>query len=293
MSAQRPLLTGLVGRGIQASQSPIIHETEAADLGYSLAYMLVDFDQLGLADEALGPTLDFLVGVGLSGVNVTHPFKQQVIDLLDEVEPTARALGAVNCVRFEDGRKIGFNSDWVGFGWLLDREIPGRSLHAVAQMGAGGAGSATAWALLEKGTKDLRLHDVSGERCAALAERLLAHFPDARVRVCATAQEAVEGVDGIVQSTPVGMADHPGMPFDPELLEPHQWLADVIYFPRESELVLRAREMGLLAVGGEAMVVGQAADPFRRFTGLEPDRDRMMAKLRQRLEAQVTQDCLN
>ncbi|MCJ2184728.1 shikimate dehydrogenase [Novosphingobium sp. 1949] len=287
-SATRTRTAGLVGRAILASQSPVIHETEAAEHGAALAYMLVDFDALGLDDAALGPTLDLLRGIGLSGVNITHPFKQQVIDLLDEVEPTARALGAVNCVRFEDGRMIGFNSDWVGFGWLLDSALPGRALACVAQMGAGGAGSATAWALLAKGTRELRLHDVSAERCEALAQRLRTHFPEADVRVVSSAAEAIAGADGVVQSTPVGMADHPGVPFDPDLLEARQWLADVIYFPRESELVRRARAAGLVAVGGEAMVVGQAADPFRRFTGLEPDRARMMEALRLRLEANET-----
>ncbi|MBT0668170.1 shikimate dehydrogenase [Novosphingobium profundi] len=292
MNAPRSLTAGLIGRGILASQSPAIHEAEAFDHGVALAYMLVDFDHLGLDDAALGDTLAFLRGVGLTGVNITHPFKQCVIPLLDEVDATAQALGAVNCVRFEEGRTIGFNSDWVGFCWLLESELPGRSLERVAQTGAGGAGSATAWALLSMGTRELRLHDVSYERSTALAERLRAHFPEARVEVCDHAAEAIAGADGVVQSTPVGMTDHPGMPFAAELLRAGQWLADVIYFPRESELVLAARARGLAAVGGEAMVVGQAADPFRRFTGLEPDRARMMRKLRERLAPRTPQGAL-
>ncbi|MCJ2189109.1 shikimate dehydrogenase [Novosphingobium beihaiensis] len=285
MSDRQTVVAGLIGRGIAASASPAIHEGEAQAQGLAMSYLRVDFDRLGLPDSALADTLDFLAGIGFAGVNVTHPFKQQVMDLLDEVEDTARAMGAVNCVRFENGRKIGFNSDWIGFGWLLESEFPGERFDRVAQIGAGGAGSATAFALLHRGVRELRLFDTDAARREALAERLRLSFPDVRVTVCETPQTAIEGCDGIVQSTPVGMAAHPGMPFDPGLLRTGQWLADVIYFPRESELVLAARAKGLKAVGGEAMVVGQAADPFHRFTGLSPDRGRMMNALRHRLGA--------
>ena len=272
-------LVGLLGRGITASSSPKIHEDEARELGLPLSYSLFDFDVLGLADEALGDVLADVAGRGFSGVNITHPFKQAVIPLLDEVDDIASSLGAVNCVTFRDGRMVGSNSDWIGFQFMLDRALPGHGRDTVAQIGSGGAGSATAFALLKSGTGELRIHDASQDRIEALAGRLRAAFPHVEVIACETPEDAIAGTCGIVQSTPVGMEDHPGMPFDPDLLDSKQWLADVIYFPRETELLKAARERGLATADGAPMVIGQAAEAFRLFTGLEPDRDRMLAAL--------------
>lgn len=274
-----PIRVGLLGRGITASSSPAIHEAEAGRLGLELTYELFDFDVLGLADEALADMLAQLVEQGFSGVNVTHPFKQAVIPLLDKVEDTAASLGAVNCVTFRGGRKVGTNTDWIGFQFMLDVALPHEPRDIVAQIGSGGAGSATAFALLQSGTKELRIHDASATRIEELAERLRAAFPDADIVGCTTPGAAIAGACGVVQSTPVGMAQHPGMPFDPALMSRGQWLADVIYFPRETELLKAARERGLPTADGAPMVVGQAAEAFRQFTGMEPDRDRMLAAL--------------
>ena len=278
-AAPSPIKVGLLGRGIAASSSPAIHETEAACLGVALTYELFDFDLLGLADNALAETLAQLKDRGFSGVNITHPFKQAVIPLLDEVDPTAASLGAVNTVTFRDGRMIGSNTDWIGFQFLLELALPPSNRNVVAQIGSGGAGSATAFALLESGTRELRIHDSSSDRIEALASRLHSAFPEAHIVSCATPVAAIDGADGVVQSTPVGMEAHPGMPFDPELLEAGQWLADVIYFPRETQLLKAARRRGMATADGTAMVVGQAAEAFRQFTGVEPDRDRMLAAL--------------
>ncbi len=277
--AASPIKIGLLGRGIGASSSPVIHETEATRLGLALTYDLFDFDALGLADEALADMLAQLVERGFRGVYVTHPFKQAVIPLLDEVDSTAASLGAVNCVSFDDGRMSGTNTDWIGFAFMLDLAFPQQPRDVVAQIGSGGAGSATAFALLHSGTRELRIHDMSADRVDALANRLRSAFPEASIVSSATPAAAIEGACGVVQSTPVGMVAHPGMPFDPDLLSSGQWLADVIYFPRETELLKAAQTRGLATAGGAPMVIGQAAEGLRRFTGVEPDRDRMLAAL--------------
>lgn len=270
---------GLLGRGIGASSSPVIHETEAARLGLALTYDLFDFDALELADDALAGKLARLVERGFRGVYVTHPFKQAVIPLLDEVDSTAASLGAVNCVSFDDGRMSGTNTDWIGFAFMLDLSFPQQPRDVVAQIGSGGAGSATAFALLHSGTRELRIHDVSAVRLEELSDRLKSAFPEAHIVSCATPDAAIDGACGVVQSTPVGMVAHPGMPFDPDLLSSGQWLADIIYFPRETELLKAAQKRGLATAGGAPMVIGQAAEGLRRFTGVEPDRDRMLAAL--------------
>ncbi len=138
---------GLLGRSITASSSPAIHEAEAACLNLALSYELFDFDVLGLADDALADKLSELRQRGFGGVHITHPFKQAVIPLLDEMDLAAASLGAVNCVTFREGRMFGSNTDWIGFQFMLDLALPQERRDIVAQIGSGGAGSATAFAL--------------------------------------------------------------------------------------------------------------------------------------------------
>ncbi|MDE2442609.1 MAG: shikimate dehydrogenase, partial [Betaproteobacteria bacterium] len=250
MHGPRTCNVGLIGRGIIASGSPAIHEAEARALDIALTYEIVDFDARGLHDALLGEVVRGLAAEGWTGCNVTHPFKQQVLALCDEISPEAKALGAVNTLSFRQGRIAGNNTDWTGFSWQIERQIGRVSGTAVAQVGAGGAGSATAFALGRLGISELALYDPSHERCEALAQRLRPIFPECRFLVCQSAADAITGRQGVVQSTPVGMAAHPGMPFDPELMDESQWLADIIYFPRETALLAAARAKGMRAENG-------------------------------------------
>jgi shikimate dehydrogenase len=81
----------------------------------------------------------------------------------------------------------------------------------------------------------------------------------------------------VVQATPIGMTSHPGLPFDPDALRPTMWVADIVYFPRETELLRSARNLGCRTMSGVGMVLEQAAEAFRLFTGAYPDIDRMRA----------------
>src|SRR5512139_3010553 len=109
------LRSGLVGKDIQASRSPWLHEQEARALGMRLTYELFDFKALGFADDSLGQLLRRLLDEGYCGVNVTHPFKTAVIPLLDAVDSGAVDVGAVNTVAMRDGRLVGYNTDMAGF----------------------------------------------------------------------------------------------------------------------------------------------------------------------------------
>jgi len=279
MSRRVSHAVGLIGRGIGKSQSPTIHEAEARHLGIALVYRIVDFDALGLEDDKLAEVVRFLAGIGWSGCNVTHPFKQSVIACCDSLSDEAAALGAVNTLLFRDGRITGDNTDWIGFSGMVQSHFGSVRGLSVAQVGAGGAGSATAYALARLGVSELALFDPSIERCEQLVARLAPKFPGCRFEVCDTAARAIAGRQGIVQTTPVGMAAHPGAPFLPDLMNSGQWLADVIYFPPETELLAAARAKGMVAANGAAMVVGQAAEAFRLFTGQEPDTERMLASM--------------
>jgi len=125
--------------------------------------------------------------------------------------------------------------------------------------------------------KALDLVDTDPARCAARAEELAGFFPDSTVTARTTAElpRLMPLADGLVHCTPVGMAAHPGVPLDLDLLESRHWVADIVYRPIDTELVLGARAKGCDVLDGGRMAVGQAADSFRIFTGLEANADRM------------------
>ncbi len=268
--------TGLLGRSILASRSPWMHEQEAKAQSIALQYALFDFTANGWRDEELGLRLDEIAACGFAGVNVTHPFKQAIVPLLDDLSPAAASVGAVNTVRFADGKRIGHNTDMTGFADSVRAGLGGVDLGRVVQFGAGGAGSATAHALLHLGVRELILVDADNAKAETLAEQLERARPDAHI-VCAQSVAALfDTTDGVVNATPIGMAAHPGMPFDPEWLRPTQWLADIVYFPLETGLLKAARERGCRTLDGRGMAVYQAAEAFDIFTNRHADRARML-----------------
>ena len=169
-----------------------------------------------------------------------------------------------------DGRFIGHNTDFSGFAAALASGLPGAKLDRVVQLGAGGAGSAVAYALLTAGVRELDLVDTDPARCAARAAELAGFFPDQPVTARTTAElpQLMPLADGLVHCTPVGMAAHPGVPLDMSLVAARHWVADIVYRPIETELVREARAKGCEVLDGGRMAVGQAADAFRIFTGL-------------------------
>lgn len=269
-------LCGLVGEGIAASRSPAMHEREAKNLGEILVYRVVDTATWEGTAADLPAIFQWLKRFNYNGVNVTHPYKQAVIPLLDELSDAASAIGAVNTVVFRNGKYIGHNTDWSGYAANFRRTLPDASLERVGQIGAGGAASAVGYALLTLGARELKLFDVDRARATALAERLQKLFPETRVSAVSRVEDAITGASGVVQTSPIGMSTHPGVPFSPDLLSSEQWFSEVIYFPRETELLAQARAKGCPTVSGVGMAVFQAADAFELFTGLRPDRERML-----------------
>lgn len=270
---------GLLGRGILASRSPLIHEREAAALGAALTYRLFDFDRMAWQDSDLERAVRLMADVGYAGSNVTFPFKQQVIGFCDDLSEEARVLGAVNTLVFRDGRIRGENTDWIGFSWLVERAFGSIAGASIAQIGTGGAGSATAFALARLGAGEVVLFDPDIARAQTLARSLAEAMPACRFTVAERVEDVVRGRAGVVNATPVGMVKLPGVPFAPALMTGDQWLADIIYFPLETELLAAARAQGQTVANGVAMVVGQAAEAFRHITGLAPDRERMLDAL--------------
>ena len=261
----RRYLTGLIGNGIGASRSPALHEGEADAQGIRLVYSLFDLASEGENEESLQAMLDAAKRMRFAGLNVTHPYKQRVIPLLDELSEEARRIGAVNTIAFHDGIAKGYNTDSAGFAESLRHGLSDGPIERVVQLGAGGAGAATANALLEHGTGTLYLHDVRRERVEALSARLASAFGEGRVELVDDPSSAIRMADGLVNATPIGMDAYPGSPVALDLLRPSMWVADVIYFPLETALLRHARAIGCRTLNGSRMVVFQDG-----YVGLAP-----------------------
>jgi shikimate dehydrogenase len=270
------LRVGLIGSGILQSRSPALHMDEAAALGLKVRYELFDLDLQPSGSSALGTLLGLAQRQGFAGLNITYPCKQQVIGLLDELSEEAAALQAVNTVVFSNGRRIGHNTDWWGFAESFRRELSGVARSRVVQLGAGGAGSAVAFAAAKQGIRQLSLVDTDQARALALAARLAVIAPDMTVETTTDVEAVLARADGLIHATPIGMQKSPGMAVSERMLRPNLWVAEVVYVPLVTELLAVARRRGCRTLDGGGMAVFQAVAAFRLFTGVEPDAERMM-----------------
>lgn len=271
------ILCGLIGSGIAGSRSPEMHETQARALGLAMVYRILDGAVMGYDAAGLAQLLPLLRTMGFDGLNVTHPFKQAVLPLLDSLSDAAKALGAVNTILFRDGKAHGDNTDWSGYRAHFLAGLGTQARGNVALIGAGGAAAAVGYAHLDLGAARLTIFDPAQARASALAQRLGRLFPMADVTAATSAAEAMNGADGVVQASPIGMLSHPGLPFDPGLLTPASWVSDIVYFPLQTPLLAAAAAKGCATLNGGGMAVMQAAHAFALFTGVQPDSARMLA----------------
>jgi shikimate dehydrogenase len=284
MSASpRKTLVGLIGAGIQRSLTPAMHEEEARCQGLALHYQLIDLDAAGAGVEALPTLIEAARIMGFAGLNITYPCKQAVIPLLDELSDEARAMGAVNTVVFRGGRAVGHNTDGSGWAWGFQRALPQARLNRVVLLGAGGAGSAIAHAVLRLGAAHLVVVDREAGRAAEAAAALSARYGAGRVSAGSDVAAALHGATGLIHATPTGMDKLPGLPLPAQLLRPELWVAEIVYFPLDTELLQAARARGCATVDGGTMAVGQAIGAFEHFTGRSADAARVEAHFRRLL----------
>jgi len=269
------LLVGLIGAGIQRSLSPALQEEEARHHGLRLPYQLIDLDAAGVGPEVLPELIRAARIMRFAGLNITFPCKQSVIPLLDALSEEARTIGAVNTVVREGDRLVGHNTDGSGWSWGFRRALPGADLSRVVLLGAGGAGSACADAVLRLGAQQLVVVDREHSRATELAARLNGNFAGRRAAAAADAAAALRGATGLIHATPVGMTAHPGMPLPEELLSRSLWVSEVVYVPLETPLLKAARRIGCQTADGGHMNVGQAMGGFKLFTGRDADAVRM------------------
>jgi len=265
-SAPSPrILSGLLGAPIAHSAAPAMHERAAEALGLRCHYQLIEVADAG-RDE-LKVLLEGVRRLGFAGVNVTFPYKEAVVDLLDELSPGAALIGAVNTVVVRGGRLTGYNTDTTGFAQAVTPLVAASSHGAVAVIGAGGVGKAIAFALAGLGVSELRIFDTDHAKAAHLAARLEGHV---RTIVTHSVEDVLRGVAGVVNGSPVGMLPSLGTPIPDNLLHAGVWVADAVYSPLWTPLLTAARAKGATVMTGRELAIYQAADAFELFTGLVP-----------------------
>jgi shikimate dehydrogenase len=264
------MLLGLIGSPINNSAAPFMHEAAAEAAGIRAQYRLIDVP--GADQSKLRALMEGVRLLGFSGVNVTFPYKEAVVPLLDSLTSIAAAIEAVNTVVVRDGKLIGHNTDATGFVQAFSQVLGPPGDAPVVVIGVGGVGRAIAFAMAEIGVRELRLVDTAARKAAALAERLRGRLS---ARVFADLPEALHGAGGVINATPVGMLPDRGNPVPGELIHDTMWVADAVYTPLWTPLLQAARARGARVMTGRELCIHQAIDAFRLFTGLEPSHERI------------------
>ncbi|MGH6683975.1 MAG: hypothetical protein ACRECA_08670, partial [Pseudolabrys sp.] len=298
---------GLIGANIMGSLSPALFADAFAAAGVDGYYHLMDVDRL--PGRRLAQLLDATKAAGFAGTNITFPFKQEIMPLLDVIDPQAVQVGAVNTVAIApDGHATGYNFDRPGFRCSFEESLGQDSAKGatVVQVGAGGAGRAVAFAMMDLGVALLIIHDLDAVRANALKSDLTKHYDASRCRIANDLESEIafaDGVvnatqvgmrgfpgnpvpvsplktthwaaDGVVNATQVGMRGFPGNPVPVAPLKSTHWAADVIYTPIQTAFLDAAAAKGARVLNGGGLCVHQAVEAFRMFTGIEADVARM------------------
>jgi len=242
-----------------------MHEQAARALGIRYHYHLIEV--AGAGRDELRALLDSVRRLGFAGVNVTFPYKEAVVDLLDELSPVVAAMGAINTVVVRNHRLVGHNTDTTGFARAVSDLVEDAGQGAVALIGAGGVGKAIAFALAKLGVAEVRIFDTDRTRADRLALVLRAHGKAVAVT---NVEDAVRDAVGVVNATSVGMLPSQATPVPDTLLHDGLWVADAVYYPLLTPLLTAAKAKGARIITGRALAIYQAADAFELFTGLSP-----------------------
>lgn len=248
---------GIIGDPVSHSLSPVMHNSAFQALGIRAVYGAFRVDP-----RELSRAIDGLRALNIAGVSVTLPHKEAVIKLLDEVDPTAQEIGAVNTIINREGKLFGTNTDWLGVKRAFEEKGIDLLEKRVVILGAGGSTRAIIFALRQSGVKEITVFNRTFERAIALAETF---------GVSARAWHEVEKAEGdiIIQATSVGLKEMKS-PVGGEILSRFKVAMDIVYLPLKTKFLQLAEEAGLEIIDGLRMLLHQGAEQFRLFTGKEP-----------------------
>lgn len=269
-------LAGVMGWPVHHSRSPLIHNHWLRELGWSGAYV-----PLPVAPGRLRQALTGLKALGFAGCNLTLPHKVAAMTLLDQVDPLAQRIGAVNTVVVQaDGSLLGLNTDAFGFHESLRQSSPTwrADQGPAVVLGAGGAARAVISSLLSHGCAQVRLVNRSPERAQALAADL---SPQVTALPWSLRHEALSGANLLVQTTSLGMTGQDPLDVDLRALPSHATVCDIVYTPLRTPLLVQAQAKGFTTVDGLGMLLHQARAAFAAWFGVMPSAS---AGLRQAVE---------
>ena len=257
-------IAGVMGWPVAHSRSPRLHNYWLARYGIDGAYV-----PLAVRPENLESAVRGLPALGFAGANLTIPHKEAVLPFLDEIDPAAARMGAVNTIVVRDGRLSGRNTD--GFGFLENLKAGAPSWRAASGpavvIGAGGAAKAIAWALIDAGVPHLRVVNRTMERAQTLAAVLgpAATAVSWDERAAALADAAL-----VVNASALGMTGQPPLELDLSALPQSAVVNDIVYVPLETALLTAARARGHLVVDGIGMLLHQGRPGFQAWYGIDP-----------------------
>ncbi len=266
-------IIGVIGKNIENSFSPLIHNQII--LKYLLNFCYLPFK---IAETDLSKAFQGIKALNIRGVNVILPYKERVIEFLDELEESARRIGAVNTIVNNKGILAGYNTDAIGFKKSVQEEgkfIIKRKKAVI--LGAGGATRAVVYALLEEGIKEVCIFNRTLEKAKKIKQDFSSFFPESSIYAFPLREESIKDkikkAHLLVNTTSVGMPpkiDNTPLP-DEKLFHPNLLVYDLIYHPAKTLFLRQAERAGAKIINGLPMLVYQGIESFYLWTGLKPE----------------------
>ncbi|UCE37985.1 MAG: shikimate dehydrogenase [Thermoplasmata archaeon] len=260
-SNSKKRICGIIGKPLKHTLSPKMHNAAFKKLGLDYVY-----DSFEIEESELANTMKNLKKRNFRGLSVTLPFKIKVMEHLDDVDELAEDLGAVNTIVNDEGKLTGYNTDSPAAVEAIRRNKIDLEHHmTILILGAGGAARAIALPLARMG-KDVVIANRTFERARELATKFKSQGT-IKVNILDDIEEIIEDVDMIINCTPVGMKGGPqGSPISPELLRKDIIVFDMVYSPKNTELVLAAQKSGAKVIYGYEMFIYQGVMAFEKWT---------------------------
>jgi len=257
------MVTGIIGNPIKHSLSPIIHQYWMRMNNIESQYNLYEIEK-----NEVSAFLGNMYKNNIRGINVTVPFKREVMPYLDEISEDAIALGAVNTIKVGEKNKLfGFNTDAYGFMQHLNITAPDwkEKKGAITVIGAGGASRAVIWSFLKENRTEIRIVNRNKKRALSLIEDMNKLFPAAHIIFCKEPNKALLNSAFLVNCSSLGMKGQPELEARLEIMNKEAIIYDIVYNPLQTKLLDKAQSLSLTSIDGLGMLLNQAAPAFKMW----------------------------
>jgi len=261
-------VVGVIGNPIEHSLSPPMHNNAYKQLDMDYVYVAFKIEQ-----EDISKLIESAKTLGIAGLNVTIPYKTDIIKYLDEVDEVARQINAVNTISFKNGIARGYNTDGIGAVKSIEKYTPVKDKNVLV-LGAGGASKAITFTLINHNIKKLIIANRSKKNALDLIDNLRRQcdFDDIEYVDINDADSRLDEVDIIINTTPIGMYPNVDVeaPIKTDKITDKHIVMDIIYNPLETRLLKEAKSNGAMTIAGTNMLINQGITAFEIFTGKTP-----------------------